>query len=64
MNIIAELEKSNQLVGAIQAMAQQAIEQAFPESEPPKWAVVVDLLSSMAADELENLHNRLTKAIS
>lgn len=61
MNIIAELEKSNQLIGAIRSVAKMSLDQAFPNQEPPHWAVVIDLLGSMAADELENLHNRLSK---
>ena len=61
MNIIAELEKSNQLIGAIRSVAKVSLEQAFPYGEPPHWAIVIDLLGGMAADELEDLHKRLTK---
>lgn len=60
-NIIAELEKSNQLIGAIQAVAKTSLDQAFPDNEPPHWAIVIDLLSTMAADEMERLHNELAK---
>lgn len=62
MNIIAELEKSNQLIGAIRSVAKVSLDQAFPNEEPPSWAVVIDLLGRMAADELEDLHNRLSRS--
>lgn len=64
MNIIAELEKSNQLIGAIRSMAKVSLEQAFPHNDPPHWAVVIDLLGTMAANELEDLHNRLSRQSS
>lgn len=64
IDIIAELSKSNELIGAIQSVAKVSINQAFPDSEPPEWAVVIALLGRLAADELENLHNRLSSALT
>jgi hypothetical protein len=64
INIIAELEKSNELIGAIRSMAQVSLDQAFPEKNPPEWAIVIALLGKMAADELEHLHNRLSNALT
>jgi hypothetical protein len=64
INIIAELEKSNELIGAIRSMAQVSLDQAFPDNEAPNWAVVISLLGRQAAEELENLHQRLTSALT
>ena len=60
LNIINELNPVRERVDAIRAMACQSIEQAFPDVAPPDWAIAIHLLSKLALDELERLHERLT----
>jgi hypothetical protein len=63
VNIINELGPVRDLVDAIRAMANQSIEQAFPDVDPPDWAITIHLLGKLALDELELLHGRLTIAL-
>lgn len=58
-HITTELDRINQIMRAISAMAQSSIEQALPENIPPPWAVTLELLSDMATTELETVHNSL-----
>jgi hypothetical protein len=60
VNIIEELDKTNQAVRAIRALAMTAIDQAFPDENPPHWSLALDLLARVAEQELESLHDRLT----
>ena len=59
-NIIQELDKANMAVRAIKALAECSADQAFPDHNPPHWAVVLGVLAEAAEQELENLHDRLT----
>lgn len=60
INIIAELDKANEAVRAIKALAQCSADQAFPDNNPPHWAIVLEPLAKLAEQELDNLHDRLT----
>ena len=66
ISIINELSKSNELIRAIRAMAQVSLDQSFEagEEKEPDWAVVISLLGRQAAEELEDLHKRLTQALT
>jgi len=60
VNIIAELDKANEVVRAIKAFAQCAADQAFPDHNPPHWAMTLEVLAKLAEEEMEHLHDRLT----
>lgn len=59
VNIIEELDKINEAVRAIKALAECSSDQAFPDENPPHWAIVLEQLSKVAERELESLHYRL-----
>lgn len=60
ISIITELSKINDAVRAIKALAQCSTDQAFPDNNPPHWAIVLEPLANLAEQELEDLHDRLT----
>jgi hypothetical protein len=60
--IRTELDRINEIINAIQAMAGTSIDQAYPDSQPPHWSITLDLLAKLASTEMEELHNRLTIA--
>lgn len=63
-NIIAELSKPNEVIAAIKALAQCATDQAFPDENPPHWAVTLEVLAKLAEEEMESLHYRLTELLN
>jgi hypothetical protein len=58
-HITTELDRINQIIGAIRAMAKGSIDQALPDNYPPHWAITLELLSELATEELETVHNSL-----
>ena len=60
VNIIQELDKANMAVRAIKALAECSSDQAFPDHNPPHWAIVLEVLVELAEKELDDLHDRLT----
>lgn len=57
--ITTQLSRLDEIITAISAMAQGALQQSSEVDQAPHWAITIDLLATLAKDELEVVHNSL-----